>query len=1268
MSIGLITENELHGWVVGHEREAQGLTADLLYQLVEISAKNKSEFRFPKSDSIGQHGRDGKLATDDGYLPYVPQGKSLWEFGSGDNPQQKANDDYVKRRKALDLDERLETTFVFVTPRSAVHNWNLPAQEKWIAEKKAENAWKDVRVIDGTKLIQWVAAFPAVDAWLAKKVGRPTDGFERADDYWADLRTVGNPPPLHPEVFTTNREDACAKLKKVLDNLTNQLQIDTHSRSQATDFVAAYIATLENDERQRVTGSCLIVSSREAWKILSGLQRRHVLIADFDLEAEDTEAMRLIQRARNNNHAVIYARQPGGIPDSFSVSIPDPTVSQLQSSLEKSEYPAERARGLAQKSNGRLSVLLNLILPLATRPEWTQGTEAAELAIAELLGSWRDVSEADRAVAETLSGKEYGEWIKTIRHAANRPAAPLSQRDGIWKFNLRYDGWYELGSQIFDDHLDRFKSIAVTVLTERDPIFDIDVDDRNLARFKGIGLRHSKRIRTGISEALALLGSHPKALTSTMNGKAEYVAAMTVREVLSNNDWSVWATLNHELPLLAEAAPTQFLDVIEKFLSTNPNLFLRIFEQEGGGPMFGQTYMSGLLWALETLAWSPDYLTRVIVALGGLATIDPGGTWGNRPANSIRTILLGWLPQTCASVEGRVASVKALIREYPKVGWESLLKLLPEGQSGSSHTRRPAWREFIPNTWTARVTNKEYFAQVAQYADLAVDIVKKDVGKVSELIDRLGNLTHQARETFLVFLESSEFRAANEEVRSKVWDELSDLVVRHNRFAAADWAMPEEMLLRLTKILDLITPSSAQRRYQRLFTENDFDLIDENASYEKEDYEKSLEKIEVKRRDAVKEIFDKHGIDAVMKFSLSVRSPWRVGKSLGTLPLDTDNEVLPHLLNADEKALRQFAGGYILGRFRARSWTWVDSLDMGKWDVDQKGQFFSYLPFIAETWSRVDTALANQGVAYWSRANANPYDEKKELPTGIDRLIQYERPASAIECLSVMLYQDQQISQDQAFAALQLLLEGKEEKSRKDAHAITNIIAALQKSPTTDQDKLLRVEWSYLSLLDGHHGPVPKTLERRLSEDPQIFMDLIRLIFKSTKTEEEEEISPDRKDKAVHAYNLLQKWKTIPGIQPDGSFNESKMLAWIAEVRKRSQESGHLDVALSNLGQVLAHSPADPSGLWILEPVAVVLNERDADSIRSGFSTELYNSRGVHWGSQGAEERKLAEVYFEQANAVDKKGYQRLAATVRELGNSFVRYAEREEREDRLEG
>jgi hypothetical protein len=81
----------------------------------------------------------------------------------------------------------------------------------------------------------------------------------------------------------------------------------------------------------------------------------------------------------------------------------------------------------------------------------------------------------------------------------------------------------------------------------------------------------------------------------------------------------------------------------------------------------------------------------------------------------------------------------------------------------------------------------------------------------------------------------------------------------------------------------------------------------------------------------------------------------------------------------------------------------------------------------------------------------------------------------------------------------------------------------------------------------------------------------------------------------------------------DGTFSEERFTEWLQRVKEVCTESGHLEVALINIGEVLIHTPPDPDGLWIHRAVAAALNDREADDMRDGFRTGTYNSRGVHW-------------------------------------------------------
>ena len=849
----LLTENQLDTWVRGNAREAQGVIVELVWRLVAASSPRPKERRFPLGDSIGQPGADGVLDVDYPFDPFVPEGRSFWEIGTGEKPGDKATEDYNGLVSGIPADERVRSTFVFVTPisgrRSFPHTWKDKAQATWLKSRRKTGEWLDVRIIDGTKLIDWLRQFRPVEMWLANIIlGHSLEYVETPEQRWSLLRGYGEPPSLAPALFLANREEAHTKINEVFSGTSIQLKLNTHFPDQVADFVSAALQDLDDVSRVDAAGRCMIISSVEAWNEMVMQPEKLILIADAALDLSGDAGTKLIQKARRANHAVIFGGPTGGIPDPTSVALSAPRSHHVKEALEKCGYGEERARTLAQKSGGNLGTLLRCLQNLSVMPEWAENTAAAELAIAVILGSWVENSDADRTIVEGLSGNGYGEWIGKMREITHRPGTPLTQRDGSWKFVSRYEGWHALGSRIFDDHLDRLQKAVSAVLTEIDPQFELPTDERYAAQIRRKVTKNSRALRNGLAETLALLGSFPSALTSCSIGKAEVTAALTVRAVLADADWVRWAGLNDLLPLLAEAAPEEFLDCVDNALASDPCPFDELFAQEGDGFM-GRTYLSGVLWSLETLAWSTEQLGRVLMCLGELSARDPGGRYANRPANSLSTILLPWMPQTCAPVAKRCLAVSMLIKELPAVGWKLLLSLLPKSHSISSGSRRPAWRQTIPDDWAKGVTQGEYWEQVNHYSLLAVEAAKGDRAKLIELLHQIEDLPQLSVEQLLKHVGSATVIAMPETDRLAVWTALIDLVTKHRKYADANWAMKAETVDKISTLSDLLAPDTPAFRHQRLFSERDSDLYEQKGNYDEQ-----RKALDVRRQHALAEM------------------------------------------------------------------------------------------------------------------------------------------------------------------------------------------------------------------------------------------------------------------------------------------------------------------------------------------------------------------------------------------------------------------------------
>ncbi|MCG3148332.1 MAG: hypothetical protein PCFJNLEI_01775 [Verrucomicrobiae bacterium] len=849
--------------------------------------------------------------------------------------------------------------------------------------------------------------------------------------------------------------------------------------------------------------------------------------------------------------------------------------------------------------------------------------------------------------------KNREELISALQDVSLLPNSPLKQKDGRWRVAERVETWKAIGPKIFDEHLDRLKKVAVDVLRERDPQFELKPEQRYAASMHGKVLEHSQTLRKGLAETLALMGSLPQVLTSCTHTKPENTAALAVREILQDADWVLWASLNPQLPLLAEAAPDEFLHQVQKALIKHPSPFLEVFSQERNG-IAGRNYLTGLLWALETLAWNPSLLTQAIVILGDLAAIDPGGNWANRPFNSIVDVLLPWHPQTCADISKRKAAVVALLRDHPKIGWKLLLSLLPKGHETTSGTQKPSFRSFIPTEWSEKVTNLEYWDQVKGYAELIAKLVLEDRSKLTEVVEHFPNLPEPSRSKILEHLRSKKIADLPESERLPVWEALMDLAAKHRNFAESDWALPKEYVIQLEEIAATLSPADRTLLYRRLFSSRDFELYEKLG-----DYAEQERQLDERRRQAIGEILEQGALNGILRFVRQVQSPEKVGSALAFVDFDEVGEgLIPNYLETKDQSLGPFMRSFVWTRFYVKKSPWLDSLPVQNWSHEQKLHLLLFLPFVPEVWDRARQLIEDVSL-YWRNANVRPYGLKEHAKTAVECLLDNGRPLAAISCLYVMINEGIPFSANLAIAALKQATSTKPKEDKFDTHQVLDVIKWLQANPDVEEVLLAAVEWSYLSLLREHSGVTPKTLERHLTRDPKFFCEVIGYAFRSEKERNTDRQATEKeRNIAQGAYRLLHEWKSIPGTKPDGSFDEKLFDQWLQEVRRITSKSGHLGIALDQIGKVLAHAPPSPDGLWIHSAVAEVLNARDAEEMRAGFSCERVNMRGVHWDTQGKQEREIADDYNRKADALDEKGFARIAAAVRGIAKSFEREAE----------
>lgn len=888
---------------------------------------------------------------------------------------------------------------------------------------------------------------------------------------------------------------------------------------------------------------------------------------------------------------------------------------------------------------------------LRTLRDWSQSEFASELAIANLIGSWSDGNEKDKEVIEEIANIKFTAWILGLQKIVQHEEPPLIIKNGIWSINNRFDLWNSIGSMIFYNHLVKFKQGAIKVLRERDPQFDLPSNERYAASIHGKVLKYSSQLRKGLAESLALLGCYPDALKHTPLGKPEEIVVLTIREIFHNADWVLWGSLNDLLPFFAEASPGEFLKIVEDALLGQSSCpFIGLFAQEEGST-FGRNYLTGLLWAMESLAWSEEYLARVATILGELALIDPGGNSSNRPLNSLITIFLPWLPQTTASSEKRLSAIKTLCKEVPDIAWTLLINLLPNRHRISHESYRPIWRKFITESWKKEVTQEEYWKQVSCYTEITLDLAKNDIKKLSNIIGCLDNLPKNSFENLINMLSSEDIMKKSEQEKLMLWDSLEKLISKNKRHVNQDWALDCDLISRLEDVLKKFAPRNPLDLNRSLFENNDYD------SYEGEgDWEEQGKRLNKLRQQAVSDILEFGGIDDVIDFSKMVECSWKVGLSLGSIAAaELDSVILPSLLITKNKNIEQLVKGFVVGRYQNQKWEWADKVCLKSWTTTQIGKFLVNLPFAMEAWNRSKKLLGDDEKEYWGYVSVFP--DNCELKIAIENLIKFGRPDAAIYCIYYQLHNKQKIDNELTIRALLTEPSSFENSKLVSAYEIVEIIKFLQVDDSVNKEDLVHVEWRYLYFLENEDNVSPKLLENKLAADPKFFCEIVSLAFRSKKDINlEVESTEQQKEMAKNAYHLLDNWRAPPGAQLlSDSFDEDHFVQWLQDVKAVSAKSGHLNVALTQIGKVLFYAPSDDkSGFWINASVADALNDKNAQKIRDGFCLAIYNSRGAHWvDPTGKPEKELAVKYKKQAEEAELAGYQRLAVSLQSIANSY---------------
>ena len=1235
----------------------------LLRKLVRSTGHKLRRVDFPGYDNAERKGWDGVVETDEA-TPWVPEGKSGWEFGTNREARRKAESDYTTRLRSVSASDRSDCTFVFVTPR----NW--PGKNEWAEGKNKTGDWKAVRAFDASDLEQWLEESIHAQMWLAEHLAIPVSGFETLDRCWQRWTDASEPKMGH-KIFEPSISTFRETFKEWLEKPREKpLVIAADSKDEALAFLSCLF---RHEDITPGRGDLAVVfNSAETLRTLADSSAPFIPI----VHAEEVE--RELAGVYRRLHCIVV-RPRNAVDSKPDIALELLSHETFKNALAAMGINGDRVERLARKSGRSPTILRRRLSQIDAigKPEWARKKKVARSLIPiTLIGAWHTASKADCDVLETLAGKKPYERIeKGVADLLQFDASPVWSTGQYRGVASKIDALFAVNKYVVEQDLTKFFHLAEDMLSESDHALELPEDQRWAAGVYGKVRKHSAALREGICETLVILSVHGNILFKDRLGVdvAGRVSSL-IRKLLTPLSDKLLSQ-REDLPHYAEAAPDEFLSIIEEDLrKPQPVVFdlLKPAENFLSSPM-----RTGLLWALECLAWK--HLVRVSLILARLSKPAIDDNCANRPIESLSAIYLSRLPQTAASPEDRIRALQKVTKEFPSIGWKLCICQSETIHQIAFPSYRPHWRNDASGSG-GLVTRKESNEFKRKALDLILAWPRHDQKTLGDLVQRLPALSDEDQRTIWDSIDAWADSESDESAKALLCEQIHTSAFA---LGAQRRGVTDETKNRARRACEKLQPQNIVPKHVWLFAGEWIAPFTDDTQDENLGYPQHEERINQLRAAAMKEIWQEHGFEGVKSLLSRSAAPNAVGRSLESCIEDPQMQIdlLQKCFSVPGDMKKKFDGcvqGFLLASADEVRAAILSAVAGGR-DANQIVRLFCCAPFKQHTWRLLDDYRERVRDEYWREVQPHlghleRYSEA-EIIELIDRLLEAGRPRAAFAAVNIKCDQVETASLKRLIFALANVSNESEDHYRFEPWDISMALDALDGRPGVTVYEMAQIEFEFIDdLKDSEHG-IPN-LEQAIAESPALFVQALALAATRRDKNAQQDPpewrieNPERRTNLSRAnWALLNRIGRIPGTGPGGEIDTDVLLGWIIEVRRLCAEHDRAVIGDQMIGRLLSKAPAENGGGWPCIPVCEAMEKVASREIGREFAIGVYNSRGVHprgMDEEGDQGRELAAKYrgWAELRTFD---YPYVSRVLESIATYYDRDAEREDDERLIE-
>ena len=1213
----------------GETRQAEAELPELVSRLIRSELPASGSIRAPSDERIVEPGPDIAVNAPRA-TRHIPRGPSVWEVSTAGNVRKKAMKDLNRHGLPAGW-QHDETSWVFVT--------TVPwaGKDEWIFQQRAKHPWRSIRVFDATDLKTWIDESPGVQLWLMDRMEPHPTEFQWLPVAVREWCSAAE-PPLDPSLLKASVDrHFTAWLEWIRFSPGRPLRIIGESRDETLLFLQALIERGGSHLSETpIEGLC--VNTEEGLRQLLNSPPDDVVVIPADGSVREL-AVAHCERIR------IVLPDTGSPQVSGSLNVLPAGPRAVRDFLVGKGIDTGCATQLDRASGGSVSVLWSLRRKDKTRAQNPQlsNRQSRVLAAAGLFGIWDAGSNADRRVVLRLTGQQRDEDVEEAwTELLNLPETPVwmdGDRRGV---NSRLDTWHRFTKdKITTQSIDRFFDAVATVLQQA-PLDRLG--QRPMLPEEYQQLRDSQvssELLQGLAQGLVLLAEFGKDIDRRLVGSpvSKRVEA-AVFTALKGMTVDRLRALSEVMPLLAESAPRAFLAAMETDLEQTDSAQKALLnfrwdasESEHLSELLHNTnalrYRSLLMVAYETLAWFPKYAERAIDLLGKLADEDVLDHHGGQPRQSLAKLLKPWNRGSVLDSERHCAVLRKLAENHSEWAFEFVRSCLPRYHDTADQANLPLWRG--RSDWADSNRSAEHRIAVQR---TAADIL----------------VQHATKSERTIFASISALEELPEAEAERVWNSVAAWGVSESRsneertrLVRYVTAVAEGALMEHSREVDR---ERARRVLEELaaypVTAPDLWIFDDDAAvreHRPEDagWEVTDDRLEQKRRSALRRVRESGGIEAILSLVSEVRHTGLLGAIAScVLPRTDINAAVVKALQAggDEARtpMRWFIQGLLDGTDDLDANTLEDSVrssEFAERNPNWLPCLLARLPFEVGT-ARADRLSAEELVLYWQQFDSGgpavPSERKDWLIAG---LCSAKRPQAALLALRGNF---KGARTESLRKLIDTLPQSKEQDSGNVDPLLKGLVAAIRNRPDLSSADAAGIEFMFFDILKPDEMPA---LARAVANDPTWFQEALMLCMERRDQEKDPPKWQGFRENAPEglrrrAYRIFRWLPRLPGTTSNG-YEVDLGLAWVKAILSFADEHDRREVAETFLGQAFGSAGFHKGGSPTKE-LTLLLERIQSSRIEQEIAMAVANQLGpvlLPADDAGRPYRTRAEFYRE---------------------------------------